>query len=118
MVDASNLWRHIFMPAMNAADEEGEKKGGEEGGETSGETSEEKGDGGDGEGEGDKAGTKTPDGREEVLQQIAFADRVVLNKADLVDDKELIRATLAVRTVNPRAEVLKCEYGQVCGWGV
>ena len=47
------------------------------------------------------------------MQQIAFADRVVLNKADLVDDKELIRATLAVRTVNPRAEVLKCEYGQL-----
>lgn len=120
LVDASNLWRHVFMPNLekSADGRDTSERGAEEEdqGEEEGEGGkEEQSEGGaqKADADGSKAGKKKPNGREEVLQQIAFADRVVLNKADLVDEGQLLRATLAVRMVNPRCEVLKSEYGQL-----
>jgi G3E family GTPase len=42
----------------------------------------------------------------EAREQVVFADAVILNKTDLVDEAGLARAMDAVRALNPRAEVL------------
>ena len=42
----------------------------------------------------------------EAREQVVFADAVILNKIDLVDEAGLARAMDAVRALNPRAEVL------------
>jgi G3E family GTPase len=48
-----------------------------------------------------------PDGVEnECVEQIAFADRIVLNKQDLVDAKELAEVTRRIRAINAAATVL------------
>jgi G3E family GTPase len=42
----------------------------------------------------------------EAREQVVFADAVILNKIDLVDEAGLDRALEAVRALNPRAEIL------------
>jgi len=42
----------------------------------------------------------------EAREQVVFADAVIVNKADLVDEAGLTRALDAVKRLNPRAEVL------------
>lgn len=55
-----------------------------------------------------------PEGTEnEAVEQIAFADRIVINKTDLVDELELKEVERRVRAVNGLAEVLHASYGQV-----
>jgi G3E family GTPase len=49
-----------------------------------------------------------PDGVEnEALEQIAFADRIVLNKTDLVDDTQLAEVRRRVTEVNQLADVIE-----------
>ncbi|GFK94609.1 putative GTP-binding protein YjiA [Fundidesulfovibrio magnetotacticus] len=45
----------------------------------------------------------------EAREQVVFADLVIVNKADLVDAQGLEAAVRAVRSLNPRAEVLVAE---------
>jgi G3E family GTPase len=48
-----------------------------------------------------------PEGVEnEALEQIAFADRIVLNKTDLVDDAAVTHLTGRIRAVNAMAEII------------
>lgn len=48
-----------------------------------------------------------------VIQQIEFCNIVLLNKADLVSAKELERVRQIVRALQPQAEIIPCNYGDV-----
>lgn len=48
-----------------------------------------------------------------VIQQIEFCNIVLLNKASDVDPKELGRIKEIVRTLQPKAEIIECDYGNV-----
>jgi G3E family GTPase len=56
-----------------------------------------------------------PDGVEnEAVEQLAFADRVVLNKVDLVDDPaELAAVVQRIQAINAFAPIIHTTYGQV-----
>lgn len=55
-----------------------------------------------------------PEGVEnESVEQVAFADRILLNKCDLVDEAVLDDVTKAVRSINANAEIIRCQYGEV-----
>jgi G3E family GTPase len=56
-----------------------------------------------------------PEGAEnEAVEQVAFADRLLLNKCDLVtDEKELERITKRLRDINKFAPVQRCTNSQV-----
>lgn len=49
------------------------------------------------------------DRSEQAREQVIFADAVIVNKADLVDEAGLAAAVEAVRALNPRAEVITSE---------
>ncbi|MFB6250293.1 MAG: GTP-binding protein [Halobellus sp.] len=48
-----------------------------------------------------------------LVEQVEFADAVVLNKTDLVDDTELARVEGVVRTLRPDAQIFRATYGDV-----
>ncbi|WP_311170212.1 GTP-binding protein [Halobellus ordinarius] len=48
-----------------------------------------------------------------LVEQVEFADVVVLNKTDLVDDAELERVEGVVRSLRPDARILRTTYGDV-----
>ena len=55
-----------------------------------------------------------PDGVEnEALEQLAFADRIVLNKIDLADDDELSEVESRIQEVNPLAPIIRTQHGKV-----
>jgi G3E family GTPase len=49
----------------------------------------------------------------EAVEQLAFADRIVINKTDLVDDARLAEVEQRVRAINAVAEVLHSQWAQV-----
>jgi G3E family GTPase len=49
----------------------------------------------------------------ETLEQIAFADKVVINKADLVTEEELAEVERRVRAINAMADIQRATYGKV-----
>ena len=49
----------------------------------------------------------------EAVEQIAFADQIVLNKADLVTPAELATAEAAIRKLNPMAPIHRAERSNV-----
>jgi len=49
----------------------------------------------------------------EAMEQIAYADRIVLNKIDLVNDKELESLQKRLRSVNGMAEIVKANRANV-----
>ena len=46
----------------------------------------------------------------EAEEQIAFADVVLLNKIDLVDDKDLENVQTRIRKINPYAKIIKTNH--------
>lgn len=48
-----------------------------------------------------------------VIQQIEFCNIVLLNKADMVEPRELERIRQIVRALQPKAEIIDCNYGDV-----
>ena len=53
-----------------------------------------------------------PDGIEnESVEQIAFADKILLNKTDLVDEKELVNVESQIKSINGFAPIYRTEYG-------
>jgi len=49
----------------------------------------------------------------EAVEQLAFADRVVINKLDLVDDAELAEVRRRIRSINALAQIVETEHGRV-----
>ena len=55
-----------------------------------------------------------PEGVEnEAVEQLAFADRVVLNKIDLADDDELDDVETRIRQINPLPQIIRTQYGKI-----
>lgn len=56
-----------------------------------------------------------PEGVEnEAQEQLAFADRVLLNKVDLVpDEKELAKVEARIKALNPNAPIVRCQNSKV-----
>jgi len=52
---------------------------------------------------------KAPGAENEAVEQVAFADRLLLNKTDLVSEADLVRVEARLRDVNKYAPVLRCE---------
>ncbi len=50
---------------------------------------------------------------EVVMDQIEFCDVLLLNKRDLVDDDELAEIEAVLETLQPRAAIVRTEFGQV-----
>ncbi len=49
----------------------------------------------------------------EALEQIAFADKIIVNKADLVSEEELVEVERRIRAVNGVADIQRAEYGKI-----
>merc|ERR1711865_338270 len=56
-----------------------------------------------------------PEGVEnESVEQVAFADKILLNKIDLVkDEKELANIETELKKINPAASIQRCEKGNI-----
>ena len=53
------------------------------------------------------------DDSKEAREQVAFADRIILNKTDLVSDTELVEVERRLRKLNPLAPILRAERANV-----
>ncbi|MER5663456.1 CobW family GTP-binding protein [Streptomyces mirabilis] len=55
-----------------------------------------------------------PEGVEnEAVEQIAFADRVVLNKTDLVDDETIVEVVRRIRAINAGVRIVPSEHARI-----
>jgi len=55
-----------------------------------------------------------PEGAEnEAVEQVAFADRILLNKTDLVKDDDLVRVEGRLKAINSHAPVRRCQKADV-----
>jgi G3E family GTPase len=55
-----------------------------------------------------------PEGAEnEAIEQVAFADRILLNKTDLVSEADLERVEARIKSINPFAPVQRCQHSAV-----
>jgi len=62
----------------------------------------------------DRLADEKPEGVEnEAVEQVAFADRILLNKTDLADEKKLKKIEGELRKLNPQATVIRCEQARV-----
>ena len=50
---------------------------------------------------------------DEAFQQVMFADRIVLNKIDLVDAPTALEAWRRIRAINAKADIVPCVRGQI-----
>lgn len=48
-----------------------------------------------------------------VIQQVEFCNKILLNKVDEVSPEELERIKKIIRALQPKAEILECNYGDV-----
>ncbi|GLJ12430.1 hypothetical protein SUGI_0190800 [Cryptomeria japonica] len=55
-----------------------------------------------------------PEGQvNEAVEQVAYADRLILNKIDLVGEEELTTLTQKIRKINAMAQIKRTQYGNV-----
>merc|ERR1719375_2876517 len=55
-----------------------------------------------------------PEGAEnEAVEQVAFADRMLLNKTDLVEEADLVRIEKRLKSINTNAPIVRCTQSQV-----
>ena len=55
-----------------------------------------------------------PEGAEnEAVEQVAFADRLLLNKTDLVAEDDLVRIETRLRSMNAAAKIQRCQKAEV-----
>ena len=47
------------------------------------------------------------------MEQIAFADKILLNKIDLVTDEEKATLVAKIKTINSRAKIIESEQSKV-----
>lgn len=53
------------------------------------------------------------DDNEEAQRQVGFADKLLISKTDLVDPATLIALEARLKRINPRASLVKSDFGQV-----
>ena len=58
---------------------------------------------------------KPPGVENESVEQIAFADRLILNKTDLVDAATMEQVEREVKKINGAVEMIRSEYSKVGG---
>lgn len=58
---------------------------------------------------------ETTGGINEIAQQLAFSDLILLNKTDLVDEEQLDVVKSAVRRINQSAQLVECRLNQEGG---
>lgn len=57
---------------------------------------------------------KKPEGVEnEAVEQVAFADKILLNKTDLAEEDELVKIEKTLKTFNPSASIQRTKFSQV-----
>ena len=62
----------------------------------------------------DRIHEEKPEGVEnEAVEQVCFADKVLLNKTDLADEKTLLQIEKELRGLNPSTPILRCQYAKV-----
>ena len=49
----------------------------------------------------------------EAVEQVAFADRLLINKTDLVSEEDLVRVEARLKTMNSVAKMLRCQQSNV-----
>ena len=55
-----------------------------------------------------------PEGAEnEAVEQVAFADRLLINKTDLVSEEDLVRVEARLKSMNSVAKMLRCQQSNV-----
>jgi G3E family GTPase len=55
-----------------------------------------------------------PEGAEnEAQEQLLFADKIILNKLDLVDDDEKAQVIARIRDLNRSANIIECEFSNI-----
>ena len=59
----------------------------------------------------DRLAEEKPEGVEnESVEQVCFADRVLLNKTDLADEAKLKKIEDKLRKLNPTTSIIRCQY--------
>jgi len=53
------------------------------------------------------------DEHEEAQRQVGFADRLMLSKTDLVSDEEVEQLSSRLKRMNPRAPIMKVDFGKI-----
>ena len=48
-----------------------------------------------------------------LIDQVEFSNVIVLNKVDLVSEEKIERIKKVLRTLNPSAKLVQCEFGRV-----
>ncbi|MBP5659077.1 MAG: GTP-binding protein, partial [Paludibacteraceae bacterium] len=48
-----------------------------------------------------------------VIEQIEFCNKILLNKASEISENELAHLTAIIRAIQPKAEIIPCDYGDV-----
>ena len=62
----------------------------------------------------DRLAEEKPEGVEnEAVEQVCFADKVLLNKTDLADEAKLKKIEGEIRKLNPTAPILRCLHSKV-----
>mmetsp|Transcript_14143 Transcript_14143/g.23229 ORF Transcript_14143/g.23229 Transcript_14143/m.23229 type:complete len:396 (+) Transcript_14143:1-1188(+) len=62
----------------------------------------------------DRLAEEKPEGVEnESVEQVCFADKVLLNKTDLADEAKLKKIEVEIRKLNPTAPILRCVHSKV-----
>merc|ERR1719174_934148 len=62
----------------------------------------------------DRLAEKKPEGVEnEAVEQVCFADKILLNKTDLADEETLKKIEAELKGLNPTASILRCQYSKV-----
>lgn len=62
----------------------------------------------------DRLAEEKPEGVEnESVEQVCFADKVLLNKTDLADEAKLKKIEGEIRKLNPTAPILRCLHSKV-----
>lgn len=56
--------------------------------------------------------TVTEDVSEAILQ-VTYADRIIINKIDLINENDLITLFQAIKVINKNARILACEYSNI-----
>ena len=49
----------------------------------------------------------------ESVEQVCFADRILLNKTDLVEEKTITEIQAKLKELNPSASIIQCQYSKV-----